>query len=348
VPGLDNAAGPRMLRPDVFEGITCMRRALSAILVSATLALAPTSAFAQAFPNKALTMVVPFAAGGPTDVVARIVTEKMSSILGQQFVIENIGGAGGMTGAAKAAKAAPDGYTMVMGTVGTHAQGQTLYAKPAYNAVDDFAPVALIAEIPLAVVTRKDIPANTLQEFIAHTKANQKTMNYASSGAGAAVHIGCVTLNLAMGVDVAHVPYRGSSAALQDIIGGRVDYICEVISGAVSHAQSGTVKVLAVMDDKRSHAMPDLKTTVEQGLNATAYTWNAIFAPKGTPDDVVQKLNKAAIDAYNDPVVKKKLEDLGYHLARGERATPKFLGDFVKAEIKKWETPIKAAGIKVE
>jgi tripartite-type tricarboxylate transporter receptor subunit TctC len=317
---------------------------LAAALIAST-----TTAFAQAFPSRSLTMVVPFAAGGPTDVVARIMSERMSQILGQQIVIENVGGAGGMTGASKVAKATPDGYTMVMGTVGTHAQNQTLYAKPAYSASDDFTPVALIAEIPLALVTRKDLPPNTLQEFIAYAKANQKTMNYASSGAGAAVHLGCVTLNLAIGVDVAHVPYRGSAPAMQDIIGGRVDYICEVISGAVAQAKGGNVKVLTVLHTDRSHAMPELKSAAEQGLpNFAAYTWNAIFLPKGAPDDAVQALNKAAVQAFNEPAIRKRLEELGYTLSTPEKSTPKYLGDFVKAEIKKWETPIKASGVRVE
>jgi tripartite-type tricarboxylate transporter receptor subunit TctC len=323
-----------------------MRRLPLIAATFAALAATTGAAMAQAFPNRQMSMVVPFAAGGPTDTLARIVAEKMGQILGQQITIENIGGAGGMTGSSKVAKSAPDGYTMVMGTVGTHAQGQTLYAKPAYNAVDDFTPVALIAEVPLTLVTRKDLPANNLQEFIAYAKANQKTMTFAHSGAGAAVHLGCVTFNLAIGVDVAPVAYRGSAPAFTDIMGGRVDYICEVLSGAASQAKGGTVKVLAVMHEQRSPALPDVPTADEQGL--TAYTWNAIFLPKGAPADVVEKLNKAAIESYTDPAVKKRLEDIGYSLSTPARATPQFLGDFVKAEIAKWAVPIKAAGIKVE
>ncbi len=294
-------------------------------------------------------MVVPFAAGGPTDVVARLVTEKMAQILGQQIVIENIGGAGGMTGSNRVAKATPDGYQIVMGTVGTHAQNQTLYAKPAYNSAEDFAPVALLAEVPLVLTTRKDLPPNTLQEFITYVKANQKTMNYASSGAGGAVHLGCVTLNATLGVEVAHVPYRGSSAAMQDIIGGRVDYICEVISGAIPQVKAGTIKVLAALHTQRSPSLPDLKTADEQGLKGfAAYTWNGIFAPKGTPAEVVATLNKAARTAIADPTIKSRLEELGYSLATPERMSPAYLGDFVRAEIKKWEGPIKASGARVE
>jgi tripartite-type tricarboxylate transporter receptor subunit TctC len=326
-----------------------MRTFVSSLLVGLAAMGLASAAHAQAFPNRPMTMVVPFAAGGPTDVVARLVSERMSQILGQQIIIENMGGAGGMSGSSKVAKATPDGYTMVMGTVGTHAQNQTLYAKPAYSAADDFRPVALIADIPLALVTRKDLPPNSLQEFMAYAKANQKTMNYASSGAGAAVHLGCVTLNLAIGVDIAHVPYRGSAPAMQDILGGRVDYICEVISGAVAQAKGGNVKVLAVLQPKRSHAMPELKTADEQGLkDFAAYTWNAIFLPKGSPDEAVRVLNKAAVQAFNEPPIRARLEELGYTLSSPERSTPEFLGEFVKAEIKKWEVPIKASGVRVE
>jgi tripartite-type tricarboxylate transporter receptor subunit TctC len=322
---------------------------MSRILAAFALMLWPTLVAAQPYPVKPITMVVPFAAGGPTDIVARLVGEKMSQILKQQIVIENIGGAGGMTGSNRVAKAAADGYQLVMGTVGTHAQNQSLFAKPAYNSAEDFAPVALLVDVPLVVVTRKDLPVNTFEEFVKYARANQKTMSFASSGAGAAVHLGAVVLNTAMGVDIAHVPYRGSSAAMQDIIGGRVDYICDVISAAIPQAKAGTVKVLAVMQNKRSPSLPDVKTTDEQGMpGVAAYTWNAIFAPKGTPAEIVQTLNKAAVTAMADPAVQKRLIELGYSIMPAERMTPAHLGEFVRAEIKKWEAPIKASGVKVE
>jgi tripartite-type tricarboxylate transporter receptor subunit TctC len=323
-----------------------LRKALGLIIA---LAGSTTSVLAQPYPNRPMTMVVPFAAGGPTDIVARLVGEKMGQLLGQQIIIENIGGAGGMTGSNRVAKAAPDGYQMVMGTVGTHAQNQTLYAKPAYSAADDFAPVALLAEVPLVLISRKDLPPNTLQEFITHTKANQKTMTFASSGAGAAVHLGCLTLNTTIGVDVAHVPYRGSSAFMQDIIGGRVDYVCDVISTVIPQVKGDTVKALALLHMQRSPSLPELKTADEQGLKGfSAYTWNAIFLPKGAPADVVVALNTAATTAMADPTVRKRLEELGYTLATPERMTPAYLGDFVRAEIKKWEGPVKASGVRIE
>ncbi len=314
-----------------------------------TVSCAATGALAQAYPNRPMTMVVPFTAGGPTDIVARIIGEKMSQLLGQQLIIENIGGAGGMTGSNRVAKAAPDGYQMVMGTVGTHAQNQTLYAKPAYNAADDFAPVALIAEVPLVLITKKELPSTDLPSFIAHVKANQKTMTFASSGAGAAVHLGCLTLNTTIGVEVAHVAYRGSSAFMQDIIGGRVDYTCDVISTVIPQVKGDTIKAVALLHLQRSPSLPDLKTADEQGLKGfSAYTWNAIFLPKGAPAEAITALNKAAAAAVTDPAIRKRLEELGYTLATPERMTPAYLGAFVRDEIKKWEGPVKASGVRIE
>jgi tripartite-type tricarboxylate transporter receptor subunit TctC len=301
------------------------------------------------FPSRPMTMIVPFAAGGPTDLVARVVADRMSRMLGQPIVIENVGGAGGMLGAARVSRAAPDGYTMVIGTVGTHAQNQTLYAKPQYNAATDFTPVALIADVPLVLVTRKDLPVSDLQGFIAYAKANQKTMTYASSGAGAALHIGTVLLNTTIGVDVAHAPYRGGSPAMNDLIGGKVEYMLDVLSTAKPQIESNSVKALAVLQLKRSPALPNVPTADEQGLKEfAAYTWNAIFLPKGANADIVAKLNEAAVKASNDPAVKSKLEELGYTVASSEQASPDYLGKFVVSEIEKWAAPIKASGFRVE
>lgn len=325
----------------------CLKTVAAAI---ALLMVAPAVGTAQdKYPSRPMTMIVPFAAGGATDVVGRLISERMSQILGQQIVVENVGGAGGMTGAARVARATPDGYTMVLGTAGTHAQNQTLYAKPQYNASTDFTPVALIADVPLILVTRKDLPVTDLQSFIAYAKANQKTMNYASSGVGGAVHIGTVLLHSVVGLDVAHVPYRGSAPAMNDLLGGKVDYMLDVISTAKSQVEGNAVKAIAVMQPKRSSALPNVPTAEEQGLKgASSYTWNAIFLPKGAPADVVKKLNEAAVQASNDPGVKKKLEELGYTVATREQATPDYLAKFVVSEIEKWAAPIKASGMRVE
>jgi tripartite-type tricarboxylate transporter receptor subunit TctC len=312
---------------------------------------ATTSAKAQdKFPTKPLTMVVPFAAGGATDVVARIMAEKMGQFLNQQVVVENVGGAGGMTGAIRVQRAAPDGYTMIMGTLGSHAQSQLLREKPAYNGATDFAPVALVADVPLVLITRKDLPVIDLKSFIAHVKANQKTMSFASSGAGAPLHIAAVNLNLKIGApDVAHVAYRGSGPALNDMVAGKVDYMVDVMSTVKGHVEGGTLKGIAVMQAKRSPSLPNVPTAAEQGLaGVEAYTWNAVFMPKDTPADIIKAVNEAVVKSSSDPVVKKKLEDLGYTVAVGEQSTSAYLGKFVGDEITKWAVPIKAAGLKIE
>ena len=307
------------------------------------------SASADTYPSKPITLVIPFTAGGPTDIVGRIMAERMSLLLGVQIVVENIVGAGGTTAGARIARAAPDGYQMIMGTVGTHAQSQSLYARPQYNAAEDFTPVGLIAEVPLVLVTRKDLPVTDLASFTAYTKANQKAMNFAHSGAGAAVHLGCLMLNIAIGVEVTNVAYRGSTQALNDIIGGRIDYMCEVISTLAEQVKGGNLKAVALLHPQRSPTLPDLKTADEQGLKGfAAYTWNALFLPKAAPAEIVARLNGAATAAMADPSTRKRLEDLGYAIAAPERATPAYLARFVRDEIKKWEGPIKASGVRVE
>src|SRR6059058_6185742 len=319
-------------------------------LAAISLWLAATgAALAQAYPSKPVTMIIPFAAGGPTDVLGRVMAQRMSELLGQQVVVENVGGAGGMTGSKRVADAAPDGYTFVLGTVGTHAQGQTLYKRPLYNAAADFTPVALIAEVPIVLITRKDLPVSNLQQFISYAKANQTKMQYGSAGAGSATHLGCVLLNYLIGVDITHIPYRGTGPAMQDLQGGRIDYLCEVVSTAKPQIDGGTVKAIAIMTKERSKALPDVPTGIEQGTpNLEAYTWNAIFLPKGAPADIVKKLNDAAVQAMKTPSVRERLEALGAVVVPEERATPEYLGQYVKSEIDKWAAPIKASGVTVE
>jgi tripartite-type tricarboxylate transporter receptor subunit TctC len=311
------------------------------------LGLALTSAaLAQTYPTKPVTMIIPFAAGGPTDVLGRVMGQRMSEILGQQVVIENVGGAGGMSGSKRVADAAPDGYTFVLGTVGTHAQGQTLYKKPLYNAASDFTPVALIAEVPIVLITRKDLPVNNLKEFVAYAKANQSKMQFGSAGAGSATHLGCVLLNYLIGVDITHVPYRGTGPAMQDLQGGRIDYLCEIVSTAKPQIDGGTVKAIAIMTKERSKALPNVPTGLEQGApNLEAYTWNAIFLPKGAPADVVKKLHEATAEAMKTPAVRERLEGLGAVIVPEDHATPEYLAQFVKSEIEKWAAPIKASGV---
>jgi tripartite-type tricarboxylate transporter receptor subunit TctC len=318
------------------------RRALAA----ASLLLAAATSPAQDYPNRPVTMVLPFAAGGPNDTVVRIVAIRMSEILGQQVVVENVLGAGGMLGSDRVARAAPDGYQFIAGSVGTHAQNQTLYKKPLYDAVADFTPVVLIAEYPSQLVTRKDLPAKTLREFVAYAKANHAKMTFGSAGPGSAVHLGCVVLNLAMGVAITHVPYRGAAPALQDLQGGQIDYMC---TPAVPQIQAGQVKPLAALSAQRIPQLADLPTAREQGFeNMDSYTWIAFFFPKGTPQPMVKMLHDASSRAIDTPWVKERVEAVGATLVPPERRSPDYLAKFVRAEIDKWAVPIKASGIVAE
>jgi tripartite-type tricarboxylate transporter receptor subunit TctC len=307
------------------------------------------SASAQTYPTRPITMLIPFAAGGPTDVLGRVLAQRMGEILRQQVVVENVGGAGGMTGSKRVADAASDGYMFVLGTVGTHAQGQTLYKRPLYSSITDFTPVALIAEVPIILTVRKDLPVKDFKEFVAYAKANESKMQYGSAGAGSATHLGCVLLNYIIGTNINHIPYRGTGPAMQDLAGGRIDFLCEIITTAKPQVDGGTVKALAIFDKERSPALPNLPTAAEQGTEKLeAYTWNALFLPKNAPAEVVKKLNEAAVQAKNTPAVRERLEGLGARLVSDQRATPQFLGEFVRNEIDKWAAPIKASGVSVD
>jgi tripartite-type tricarboxylate transporter receptor subunit TctC len=307
-----------------------------------------SAAVAQNFPNHPMVMVIPFAAGGPQDVLGRIIGQGMSEALGQQVIIENVGGAGGMTGSVRVAQAAPDGYTMVLGSVGTHAQNQTLYKHPLYDAAADFTPVALIAETPIALLTRKDLPPNNFKEFVNYAKANQAKLQYGSGGAGSATHLGCVVLNYVIGVEVTHVPYRGNGPAMQDLAGGRIDYLCEAVVTAKPQIDGGTVKGLVILTKERAAVLPNLPTALEQGTDVEAYTWSAVFLPKGAPDALVQKLNGAIVHTMKTPAVRDRLASLGATMVADDRTTPQYLAQFVKSEIAKWAVPIKASGVTID
>jgi tripartite-type tricarboxylate transporter receptor subunit TctC len=308
-------------------------------------AAAQTSS-AQTWPSRPVTMVVTYAPGGTTDIVGRIIGTRLSDILKQQVVIENIGGAGGMTGAARVAKAPPDGYQFVLGNVGTHAQNQTLYKNPSYNAATDFAPVGLLVDLPMLMVARTTLPPNDLREFIVYAKANQAKMQYASAGTGAPTHLACALLNAAMGVDITHVPYRGSALALQDMIAGRIDYHCLNASAAIPHLEGKTAKAITMTTRERSQTFPDIPTAREQGLkDFVAENWLAFFFPKGTPAAIVQRLNEVAVAAMTTPAVAAQLKKNGADIVAPERRSPEYLQKFVASEVEKWAAPIKAAGL---
>jgi len=324
-----------------------MRKIVGALVAVAALALTG-AAKAEDWPARTITMVNPFAAGGPNDVLARLFAQRMGELLGQQIIVENVGGAGGMNGADRVAKAAPDGYTFLLGTVGTQAQNQSLYKKPAYNSVTDFAPVALMVEAPLVLVARKDLPVKDMKEFVAYGKANKDKMQYASAGTGSAIHLGCALMNMVTGLDIVHVPYRGANPAMQDLMSGRVDYLCDIITTAKPQVDAGTVKPIAILTKERSKVLPNVPTAIEQGFEVEAYTWNAFFLPKGTPAAIVQKLNQATVEAMKTPAVRDKLESAGLIFVSDDRTTPEYLAKFVQSEIAKWAAPIKAGNISVD
>jgi tripartite-type tricarboxylate transporter receptor subunit TctC len=325
-----------------------MRKLRLAVVLAATLA-AVGSAQAQDWPTRPLTMVVPFAAGGIGDVLGRILSSRLSELLGRQVIIENIGGAGGMAGAARVAKAAPDGYTFVLGSAGTHAHNQTLYRSPLYNAATDFAPVALVVEQPVLLVVRKDLPPRNLPEFIDYAKANQARMQYGSPGTGSAVHLACAILNAAIGVRITHIPYRGGGPAMQDLIAGRLDYQCTGSTNAMPQLESNTIKAMALLSLGRSPILPELATAHEQGLrDFEAPLWWALFLPKGTPPAIVAKLNDATVATMSTPAVQQRLKETGYDLVAPERRSPDYLQKFVESEIAKWAAPIKAAGLSID
>lgn len=326
-----------------------MLNRLAIVALGALLALT-AGATAQNYPSRPITMVIPFAAGGPTDVLGRVVGARMSEILGQQVVIENVGGGGGQTGSRRVADAKPDGYSMVLGTVGTHAQGQTLYKKPLYNAVTDFTPVALLAEVPIILTVRKDLPVKDFKEFVAYAQKNQAKMQFGSAGAGSATHLGCVLLNHLLKTNINHIPYKGTGPAMIDLAAGRIDFLCEIITTAKPHVDNGTVRALAIFDKERSPALPNLQTAIEQGgpKDLIAYTWNAIFLPRNAPPEIVAKLNATAVEAMKAPQVKDKLSGLGAKIATPNQMTPQYLADLVKSEIAKWAVPIKASGVIID
>jgi tripartite-type tricarboxylate transporter receptor subunit TctC len=321
----------------------------SIMLAAALVASVGGSAAAQDWPTRPITLVVPFSAGGGIDVSARIQALQMGELLGQSIVVENVGAAAGTTGSARVAKAAPDGYTMLIGNSGTHAYSQSLYKRRPYDAVADFAPVGLVSESPRILLARKDLPVGNLQEFIAYVKANQARMQFGSAGVGSGTHLPCVLLNLTLGVEVTHVPYRGAGPAMQDLIGGRIDYFCDTIQTGAHQAKQGTVKAIAVMAARRVPIIADLATTGEQGLaGVEATVWNAFFMPRGTPDAIVRRMNKAMNDMLDNTAVRSKLEELGLEIIPPERRTPEHLAAFVPEEVERWAKVIKAAGINVE
>jgi tripartite-type tricarboxylate transporter receptor subunit TctC len=326
--------------------MTTLRMTLAAL---AALAAFPATAPAQDWPTRPITLIVPFAAGGGVDASARLQALAIGEVLGQTIVVENVGAAAGTIGSGRVAKAAPDGYTMLIGNSGTQVYSQALYKRRPYDSVTDFEPVALVTESPRILVARKGLPANNLQELVAYMKANQDKMQYSSAGVGSGTHLPCALLNFNLGVNITHVPYRGEGPALQDVIADRIDYMCTTIQSGAAQARQGTVKGIAVMAPARAAIAPDLSTTGEQGVpGVEATVWNGFFFPKGTPQPIVDKMHKAIEAIITKPDIRQKMEALGLGILPAEQRTPAYLAKFLAEDVERWGKVIKAAGISVE
>jgi len=324
------------------------RRDLIKMLAIAT-TLASVEAHAQAYPTRPITMVVPYAAGGSFDVLGRIIAVRMGEILGQSVIVENTTGAGGIVGVRRVIEARPDGYTFLLGTVGTHAYNQTIYKKRRYDAINDLAPVTLFSEQPMVLEVRKDLPANTFAEFSALLKQNGTKMQYGSAGAGSTTHLACSLLNARIGAEVTHVPYRGSAPATNDLIGGQIDYVCGNLGAAIALINGKQVKALALLSKDRSPLMPELATAHELGLaDYDVTTWTAFFVPKGTPKEIVDKLTEVTHAAMETPAIKTRMTEIGVTGIAPERRSPEYLAQFVKDEVARWEGPIKSGGLQVD
>ena len=319
-------------------------RALAQATLVAAVSLGASVAQAQTYQTRNITMIVPFAAGGPTDVIARIVTGQMAPGLGQSIIIENVVGAGGTTGATRAARAANDGYTLITGHMGTHAAAVPLYPKLAYHPEKDFEPVALLAGTPILILARKDFPPKDLKEFVAYVKANADKVNAAHAGIGSVSHVSCELLNSILDIKPVGVPFNGTGPAMNALVAGQVDYMCDQIVNAVPQVNAGTIKAYAVATPERNPSLPNVPTTTEGGLpKFQAQAWNAIFAPKGTPSEVIAKLNASAAKALDDDTVKKRLLELGSVIPAPADRTPQALGTLVKNEVAKWSAVLKPA-----
>jgi tripartite-type tricarboxylate transporter receptor subunit TctC len=328
--------------PDVTR-----RRLLQLLGLGASIALGACSRRTSAlgYPERPIIAVVPFAAGGPTDVIMRLLGEHMGKTLGQALVIENSPGAGGTTAIARAAQASPDGYTIMIGNMGTHGAAPALYPKLKYDPRADFAPIGMAASTAIVIEARKDFPAENLGEFVAYLKAHGSQLNEAHAGVGSISFVACLLLHGLLGVTPTRLPYRGTSPALNDLVSGQVDYMCDQILNGISQVRAGSIKAYAIASPSRSPALPDVPTTREAGLpEFEVSAWNALFAPKGTPPEIVQRLNAALSSALDDSEVKKRLLDLGCSIPAPAERTPDALGRFVQQEVQRWTPLLQAAG----
>jgi tripartite-type tricarboxylate transporter receptor subunit TctC len=323
-----------------------MRKAIWAAL--AALLICSGAAVAQTYPSHPITVIVPFSAGGPSDAMARILAERMKATLGETVLVENVTGAGGSVGVGRAVRSPPDGYTISFGHLGTHVANGAIY-KLGYDLVTDLEPVALLPSNPMIIVSKKEVPANSLKELLAWLKAQPAPPTAGTAGAGSGSHIAGLYFENVAGVKLQYVPYRGTGPAMNDLVAGQIDLIVDQTSNSINQIRAGTIRAYAVTDRKRVEQAPDIPTTDEAGLSGFHMTlWSGLWVPKGTPKEIVAKLNAAAVDALNDSSVRKQLENLGLQMPPQDQLTPEALGTWQKAEIAKWWPMIKAANVKVD
>jgi len=322
-----------------------IRPVISTAAVCALLA-SVTPAWAD-YPTRPITLVVPFAAGGSTDTIARIVAEHMAKTLGQSIVIENDAGAGGTTPTTRVARATPDGYTIMMGQMGTHGAAPAQYPNLKYDPAKDFTPIGLTAGLPIVIVTKKDFPANNLREFVDYVKKNQDKVNEAHAGVGSLMHSTCTLLHSIMGTKTARVAYRGGGPALNDLVGGQVDFSCITLVAVSSHIQAGTIKAIAIASPERADLARDVPTTREGGLaEFQVSAWNGLFAPKNLPREIQVKLNDAVVKALDDEATRKRLLDIGSEIPSKEDRTPQALQKLVESEVARWSSVLKTVAAK--
>jgi tripartite-type tricarboxylate transporter receptor subunit TctC len=306
--------------------------------------LATGAAFAQAYPNKVVRIIVPFAAGGPTDTVARLLGQAMGADLKQTVIVENVAGAGGTVGAGRVARADPDGYTLFLHHIG-QSTAPALYRKLPYHAVDDFAPIGLVTDVPMTLVARGNFPAKDMKELVTYVKANKDKVTYANAGLGAASHLCGMLFMTAIDTDLTTVPYKGTGPAMNDLLGGKVDIMCDQTTNTTSQIKAGKIKVYAVTTKKRVPSLPDVPTAAEAGLPTFEVSvWHGLYAPKGTPKAIIDRLDAALKVALKDPTLKQRFADLGTEPVAESQATPEALNAHLKAQIALWGPIIKKAG----
>ena len=317
-------------------------------MLAAAMVAAAVPAFGQAYPSKPITMIVPFAAGGPTDLIARIMGERMGKELGQQFIIENVTGAAGTIAMAKLARSAPDGYTIAIGHVGTNVANAVIYGKLGFDLINDLEPIARLPANGLLVVSSNNVPVKTLKELVEYLRANPDKVSGGTAGVGSGTHLGALAFTKATGVNFQLVPYRGTGPAMQDLIANQIQVMVDQSANSLPQVQGGKIRAYAQTSATRSAAMPDIPTAAEAGFPMEVSIWNGLWAPKGTPKDIVDKLNAAAVAALADPAVRKRMEELGLDIPTQDQMKPAAFAAFQKAELAYWKPILEAANVKAE